>query len=155
MDLTLAVTRYRECARHVWNAYFQPMEEGWHEFIDVESALFSGLVLEQFKPRDGLLRKHPDGYFEAITVIPSEAPRGLPVLHVREAAGQANQWSETRLDGSPIDLRFIEFFDFASYNSPHDFKWVRARVVGPPESSLIGEDLLVEFEYARFEGLTA
>lgn len=154
MDLTSDVFRYRECARHVWNTYFQPMKEGWHEYINVDYALFSGLVLEQFEPREGLYRKHPEGYFEAVAVIPEDSPRGLPVLHVRGAQGQPNQWEETRLDGSPIDLRYIEFFDFANYNAPHDFKWVRSRVVGPPGHPLVGEDLLVEFEYARFEGLT-
>ena len=39
MDLTSAMLRYRECARHVWNVYFQPMPEGWHEFINVNHEL--------------------------------------------------------------------------------------------------------------------
>jgi hypothetical protein len=39
MDLNTAMLRYRECARHIWNTYFQPLPDGWQQFINVESAL--------------------------------------------------------------------------------------------------------------------
>jgi hypothetical protein len=129
------------------------MPDGWHEFINVESALFSGLVLNEFEPRQGLYWKHPDRYFEAVAVLPVDSPRGVPMLHVREEAGKPNQWEEGRLEGPAVDMRFVEFFDFANTGDPLDFKWVRSRVVGPAGHPLVGEDVLLEMEYARFEGL--
>jgi hypothetical protein len=153
MDLTQEVLRYRECARHVWNVYFQPMRDGWHEFFPVEQALFDALVLEQFEHRPGLWEKHPDGYFDALVVVPTLAPRGLSALFVRPERGKDEHWAETRLDG-PVELKFIEFFDFANCNDPRDLRWVRARVLGPPGHELQGADVLVETENVRFEGLT-
>jgi hypothetical protein len=153
MDLTAEIFRYRECARHVWNTYFQPLQDGWHEYINVEAALFSGLVLEQFHAREGLYRRHPDGYYEAVQVVLTDLPPRVPALCGHEEAGMGTQWKEARFDSIP-DLRFVEFFDFANFDAPRDFKWVRGRVVGPAEHGLVGEDVLVEYEYARFVGLT-
>jgi hypothetical protein len=154
MELTKEFLSFRECARHTWNAYFQPLNEGWHEFINVEAALFEGLVLARFEPRPGLVEKHPAGYFEALAVCPIATPRGVPALHAQPRDGQTTQWEETRLAGDLVETRFIEFFDFADFRSPRDFKWVRARVVGPPNHALMGEDLLLETEYVEFHGLT-
>jgi hypothetical protein len=156
MDLTKEVLRYRECARHVWNAYFQPMPDGWHgwhEFFPVDKALFDALVLAQFERRAGLWEKHPEGYFDAVAVVPVAAPSGLPAMFVRPESGSENRWAETRLDGS-VEMKFIEFFDFANYNDPRDLKWVRARVVGPAGHLLLGADVLLEPENVRFEGIT-
>lgn len=153
MDLTQDVLRYRECARHVWNVYFQPMRDGWHEFPQVDQALFDALVLAQFEPRPGLWKKHPEGYFDALAVIPASAPRGLPAMFVRPESGKDNRWAETRIDG-PVEMKFIEFFDFADFNDAHDLWWVCARVLGPPEHPLLGADVIIEFENVRFEGLT-
>ncbi len=150
MDLSPAMLRYRECARHVWNVFFQPMPEGWHEFINVDHALFEGLVLSLLKEED---RQNDmrDGYWPAIAVIPGPSVFGLPAMHVRPESGKTNQWQQFILGHDSIDLRFIEFFDFANYNDPRDFKHVRARVVGPATHELLGHDVLLETEHAGFE----
>jgi hypothetical protein len=154
MDLTPQVLRYRECARHVWNVYFQPVADGWHEFINVETALFDGIVLAQFERRHGLYEKHPNGYFDAIAVALVQVPLGLSAMYARPEADKPTQWEETRIENVNIEARFVEFFDFASYTDPQDLRWVRMRVVGPEDHRLLGADLLVEFEHVRFEGLT-
>jgi hypothetical protein len=151
MDLTPAMQRFRECARHTWNAYFQPMANGWHEFINVEQALFSGLVLSQFERAHGLWQRHPDGYDEAIAVIPIPGPLGLDVLHVRDEGQREERWTEVKLHDAAVDLRFIAFFDFANYADLRNFKWVRARAVGPPGHPLLRDDVLIEAEDVRFE----
>lgn len=68
--------------------------------------------------------------------------------------GQANEWHEARLGNEPIEARFIELFDFASYDDPHDLRWVRFRVLGPSGHALVGADVILEFEHVRFDGLT-
>ncbi len=100
MDLTQDVLRYRECARHVWNVYFRPMRDGWHEFLPVEKALRSALVLSQFERRPGLWEKHPDGYFDALAVVPIPGPRALPVMFVRPGSGKEENWVDSTIDGA-------------------------------------------------------
>lgn len=121
MDLTPAMLRYRECARHVWNAYFQPMPDGWHEFIDVERTLFAGLVLAHLPPRAGGTERWQRednlvlGYWEPIAVVTAPAPVGLPAMHEATTGGpNTKQWREFRIEGPSPDLRFVEFFDFAT-----------------------------------------
>ncbi len=72
-------------------------------------------------------------------------------MHVREHPGQTNQWQEFTLDDPTLQMRFIEFFDFASSNDLQDFKWVRARVVSPSGHPLHGEDVLLATEHVTFE----
>jgi hypothetical protein len=130
MDFTQEVLRYRECAKHVWNVYFQPMRDGWHDFIPVEKALLDALV-----------------------VVPTRAPGGLPAMFARQVGEKTNQWAETRLDDA-VEMKFIEFFDWANYNDPREFQWVRARVLGPTGHELQGADVIVEYENVRFEAVT-
>lgn len=150
--LTLHMRAFRECARHVWNTYFQPLDDGWHEFINVEQALFSALVLEQIHLPEGQWRKDPTGYYPAIKVMFEVPPRGLPVLraeHVPEM--NVHQWEETRLTTLEIDLRFVEFFDFANLDGPRDFRYVKVRVLGAATPGLVGKDLLIEALDVTFE----
>jgi hypothetical protein len=109
-------------------------------------------LLGQFERAHGLWQRHPDGYDEAIAVVPILGPLGLHVTHARDEPGQSEvNWSEIILHDADIDLRFIGFFDFANDDDQWDFRWVRARVLGPPGHSLLGEDVLIEMENARFE----
>ncbi|MFO0582342.1 MAG: hypothetical protein U0229_08725 [Anaeromyxobacter sp.] len=153
MDFTQEVLRYRECAKHVWNVYFQPMRDGWHEFFPVEKALLDALILSQFERRPGLWERHPDGYLDALVVVPTRAPGGLPAMFARQVGEKTNQWAETRLDDT-VEMKFIEFFDWANCNDPREFQWVRARVLGPTGHELQGADVIVEYENVRFEAVT-
>lgn len=46
-DVTDLVIAWSRCSHDVWTRWFKPREDGWHEFIDVDEALFSALVIEQ------------------------------------------------------------------------------------------------------------
>lgn len=46
-DVTDLVTGWARCSHDVWNRWFKSRHDGWHEFINVEEALFSALVIEQ------------------------------------------------------------------------------------------------------------
>lgn len=46
-DVTELIIGWARCSHDVWTRWFKPRDDGWHEFIDVEGALFSALVIEQ------------------------------------------------------------------------------------------------------------
>lgn len=151
-DLDRFMLDYRECARHVWNAYFRLVEDGWHEFINVEFALFEGLVLGRAGLRGNDVRS-ADGLVLGIRVIPLIPPIGhLDVFHVATptpASGTA-QWKEGALGPGTADLRFCGFFDWANDNDPKDFRFVRVRVLSSEQPEFSGNDLLIAYEHSRF-----
>lgn len=149
--LTPFMREFRECARHVWNTYFQPLEEGWHEFINVEHALFSGMVLSQLGLPYDQQQKDPAGYYPAIRVVPQLPPCGLPILFVDpKPVNGCLAWAEARLASVDFDMRFMGFFDFAGDDDPHDFRYVRVRVLGGPDPLYIGKDVLLEMPFVAF-----
>lgn len=138
---TRLMNGFRERARHVGNTYFQPHPDGWHEFINVERALFEGLVLSRAELPNGEWVKDPGGFFPAIAVTFAVPPKGLPVM-VAEASVEASGailWAEDRLLGTDIDLRFIDYFDFANLDDLRDFRYVQVRVLDSGRSALKGK----------------
>ncbi|RKH82488.1 hypothetical protein D7Y21_28335 [Corallococcus sp. AB045] len=151
-DLDRLMRQYRECARHVWNTYFQPLEDGWHEFINVEQSLFHGLVLVQA----GMENSRPDGsgLVEAIRVRPCFPPVGhLEVFHAKTPSPEVREvpWHQGRLKPGEMDLRFQGFFDWANLDDPQDYRFVRARVFATHQPELEGCDVLLEYQSAKFE----
>ncbi|RKH57101.1 hypothetical protein [Corallococcus aberystwythensis] len=150
VDLDRLMRQYRECARHVWNTYFQPLEDGWHEFINVEHALFHGLVLVQAGMED--TRPGAFGLVEGIRVRPCFPPVGhLEVFHAKTQEVQVVEWQQGRLKPGAVDLRFQGFFDWASQDDPQDYRFVRARVFATEQPELEGCDVLLEFQAVTFE----
>jgi hypothetical protein len=146
-SITGFMREFRECARHVWNTYFQPLDEGWHEFINVEHSLFAGLVLSRLGLPDGHPLRDPAGYYPAIGVVPEVPPHGLPIMFAEPGSGA---WKEARLSSADFDMRYVDFFDFAHLQDPHDFRYVHARVLGAPDPLYIGKDVLLEMPYVNF-----
>jgi hypothetical protein len=141
---------YRECCRHVWNAYFQTMDEGWHEFIDVDYALFQGLVLSRMGI-PGLGPRAGDGVVEAIQVVPEIPPIGhLSVFSMDPSHLSTVQWAVGVLKPGKVDLRYAGFFDWRNHNDPMDMQFVRVRAFDSHQPELIGKDLLIEFQHVRF-----
>lgn len=46
-DVTDIISGWAKCSHDVWNRWFVHREDGLNEFIDVEEALFSALVIEE------------------------------------------------------------------------------------------------------------
>jgi hypothetical protein len=142
---------FRECARHVWNTYFQPLEDGWHAFINVEHELFDGLALNRIALASTESDRHPDGYYAIIGVVPELPPIGLPVMYEDPQPGSSTvTWAEARLTSVEFDMRYIGFFDFANDQDPRDFRYVRVRVLGGPDPLYIGKDVLLEMPSVAF-----
>jgi hypothetical protein len=151
VDLDGLMRRYRECARHVWNTAFQPLEDGWHEFIGVERALFSGLVLVQAGLDD---TRYGLSYIQGLRVRPVIPPAGfLEVFLVEPPAPgvQVVNWRQGVLRPGALELRFMDFFDWADRDAPQDFRFVRARVLSAEQPGLSGCDVLLEFQAVTFE----
>lgn len=142
---------FRECARNVWNTYFQPLDDGWHVFINVEHALFSGLVLARLELPEGQWTKDARGFFPAIGAVPDIPPRGLPIMFVDPARVDGTvAWREARLYSADFDMRFMEFFDFANPDDPRDFRYARVHVLGGPDPVYVGKDVLLEMPHVTF-----
>ncbi|MBN8226279.1 hypothetical protein JYK02_02010 [Corallococcus macrosporus] len=151
VDLDRLMRQYRECARHVWNTYFQPLQDGWHEFIGVEQALLSGLVLEQAGIDS--TRKSLE-YIQGLRVRPVIPPMGyldVFLAPARVPEDRVTRWRQGVLKPGEVDLRFLCFFDWAGMNDPQDYRYVRARVLATGQPELEGCDVLLEFQAVSFE----
>lgn len=152
VDLDGYIQEYRECCRHVWNTYFQRMATGWHEFIDVDRAMFQGLVLSRLGR--SVERGPPDSVVEAIRVLPQIPPFGhLSVFYVeppKPPFSETVRWEEGLLTPGEVDLRLAGFFDWRNDNEPMDMRYVRVRALYSHQPEFAGKDLLLEYQHVRF-----
>jgi hypothetical protein len=86
-DITDAVNRYREAARHLWNTAFRaaPVNWGTHDAFDrVASELFTALALEPLGATEQRLAEmFPPAYFQRVAIVP--ASDQVPILINRES----------------------------------------------------------------------
>ena len=134
-DLVLS---YRECVRAVWNGYFRHFPDGWHEFINVNHELFIAMVLVQAFDGYGYGRPTPD----LVRVRPQFGPNGARVMYARERR-ERWEWKERQLSDAPLEMAFIEFFDWRS-DGIWDLEFARVRVEACDEApELGGADVLL------------
>ena len=147
-----AIARYRECTRHVRNAYFQPtgadsdksaVTEGWEE---VDRMLFNWLVL------------YPHG------LQPIDSGRSNPHICLRitgqaatafinrEQSKNSGYWDHPTkvLYPGGCTLMFREFFDF-DHLSPVDLNYVMVEISDAKDSDLNGRLALIEWQELEFE----
>lgn len=148
-DITEVLNDYRECSRHIWNTYFRFLEEGDLLFWSVEAELFSQLVLSQIsKPPVRLTptwrNKEPINY---LRIVPT-SDCGSPAMINR--TGDSGYWDDpiNMVKPEEVNLRFLEFFDFAGPQDYRDWKYYRARIQDfPTQKHLEGRDLLIDASY--------
>jgi len=148
-DITPVMNAYRDCARHLWNTYFHQeaqANQDWDardEFNVIAAHLFRSLVLGKIGHPEAEVR--PDQW----------APRlPLSFLHVvvesrseiminRETDGGYWDHPLTFVESGDLDLRFVQYFDWASLGF-RDFAYYRVRIVGSTKHpDLAGKDALV------------
>jgi hypothetical protein len=147
-----AVARYRECSRHVRNAYFQPPEgapdaweqtEGW---LEVDRVLFNWMVLypQGLKPV-GQRQSHPE-----ITL----KIRGLGTSAFINQAKFKNSgsWDHPTRILRPGDclLTFRQFFDFDEL-APIDLNFVMVEISLAKDQDLNDRLALIEWQAVEFE----
>lgn len=133
-DITRQMLAYRECARSVWNTYFRELDDGWHEFIPVERALFGSLVLAQVFETHYVRKPEMD-----VWVAPQFGPNGVDALWAIERDNRSD-WEEFRLLDTSIRLKFCEFFDWSN-EGYQDMAQVRCEVIESADDRLKGAQL--------------
>lgn len=128
-ELNLNMNRYRECARHVWNTYFRGQSNSEDLFLNVEYELFYALVLAP----SGLEGEHKSPFdvpLPFLRVVPNPSLRVLSVMIAPPGGPDSNvYWKEVELEPGDLELRFIDFFDWANPDDFRDYQYVRARIV--------------------------
>jgi hypothetical protein len=148
-----AVAKYRECSRHVRNAYFQPADhapasweltEGWGE---VDRMMFNWMVLypNGLKPvGDGL--SHPQ------IILRIGGQWGTTAFINRDKFKNSGSWDHPTTVLRPDDcvLTFKQFFDFDEL-APIDFNSVMAEISQAKDADLNGRFALLEWQHVEFE----
>ncbi len=147
-----AIARYRECSRHVRNAYFQPTDagpdkwavtEGWDE---VDRMLFNWLVLY---PHD--LQPIVPGHSNPRICLRITG-QGATAFINREKFENSGYWDHPTkvLHPGECTLTFREFFDFDQL-SPIDLNYVMVEISDAPDADLNGRLALIEWQQLEFE----
>jgi hypothetical protein len=145
-EITTLIDKYRESTRHLWNIYFREMKDGWHEFIDVNSALFQGLVLTQIGESFG----HHKVY-QSINVVPSIPPSGyLEIMYLPNQA-ISGQWQVEGITNTEGEYNFIEFFDWRGDEDIMDNNYVLAKATNVSSNGKLENNrVLFKYEDVRF-----
>jgi hypothetical protein len=120
-DVTQLFTTYRECVRHLWNTYFQPVAASasdWDirdEFDAIARSIFSTLVL---RPLDDFEHELSPASAERPVVLPGFRvvpipDSGVPILINRDMP-RRGYWDHpvSRIRPAEVELHLIRFFDF-------------------------------------------
>ena len=155
-ELNLNMNRYRECARHVWNTYFRGQSNSEDLFLNVEYELFYALVLAPSGLEGG--HKSPfDVPLPFLRVVPNPSLRVLSVMIAPPGGPDSNvYWKEVELEPGDLELRFIDFFDWANPDDFRDYQYVRARIVAShvgenEDGRYKGHDILLPAMYVQYE----
>lgn len=148
-DVTALLDVYRECARHVWNAYFQAEAKATQDwdlrdrFLDVALLLFRSLVLAKVGREDIPLLPDYRGDQAPISVLRVVVELRSEVMVARSGAG--GYWDDPvrTLEPGDCELRFIQFFDW-DHLGVRDFAFYRVRIVASDRHPhLVGRDALL------------
>jgi len=133
-DITELMQRYRECSRHIWNAYFLPqaeVDDDWDlrdRFEVINVKLFSSLVLWPLKREDcepTPANWQPLHQVPFIRVVPNNS---CPIQINREiSSGYWDHPIEEATTGD-IDMRFINYFDWSNIGY-RDFEYIQVFIV--------------------------
>jgi len=141
--------QYRECARHIRNAYYVPrnLSDGdiVEAFDELSILLFRHLVLGEL----GVNRELNDWLSEPASIFPI-VPSGdvCPIMINRKE--QSDYWDHplTEIKKDDLEMVFIDYFDWDDMDLI-DLRYYRVRITASsvyPE--LIGSDALISTIYA-------
>ena len=148
MDVTGLMNAYRECVRHLWNAYFAAearAETDWDAVEDFYAAagyLFRALVLRKIG-RDGSDVDVEECRREPLSFLHVALDPNGEVLINREQSSGYWDYPLTNVQKGDLKLAFLGFFDW-SVADHRDFAYYRVRIVGSSKyPGVIGKDALV------------
>lgn len=157
-DVTPLLSNYRECVRHLWNAYYRPLmqeEQDWDlrdEFEDVVSGIFSSLVLRPL----GLsgMRMSPEYMAKpealpGFRVVPG-IEHGTPILINRDLP-RSGYWDHpvNRVRPGNVELHLVRFFDFDVLGD-REYRYLEVLVhASATYPGVVGRVALIEFGHAK------
>ena len=157
-DVTHLFNTYRECVRHLWNAYFRPVAEptqNWDvrdEFDTVARAIFSSLVLRpvgvigcELSPA---WSREPSA-LPGFRIVP-DGEHGSPILINRDLP-RSGYWdhpiSEVRPDD--VELHLLRYFDFDELGF-RDYRYFEVFIRSSPTyPDIVGRVALIEVHHAK------
>jgi hypothetical protein len=162
-DATGRLNSYRECIRHLWNAYFlselKTCSNKWDlrdEFDNVAAKLFAALVIEplgasgaansgQFVAGSRELSK---AGFPWLHVVPRTTPAGVPIMINRDEEKSDGYWDHPVRQVFPADvtLSFVSWYDFDEL-AFRDFRYYRVRIASAARDDIVGRAALIECEH--------
>lgn len=157
-EATHLFMNYRECVRHLWNAYFRAIAEptrNWDvrdEFDEIAREIFSSLVSREIGAVDFELAKESSS--DPITrpdfhIVPG-SECGVPILINRDLP-RSGYWDYpiSRVEPNDVEMHLLRFFDFEElgYREYQYFEVMIDASVDYPD--LVGRAALIEVQYAK------
>jgi hypothetical protein len=157
-DVTQLFSTYRECVRHLWNTYFQPVAEpsqDWDlrdEFDTIARGIFSSLVLRAIGVFDGELAP---GYSAEPSALPGfrvvpAVEHGTPIFINRDLP-RSGYWDHpvSRVRPEEVELHLLRFFDFDELGY-RDFRYFEVVIhTSTKYPEIVGRAALIEVEHAK------
>jgi hypothetical protein len=149
-DVTNLFINYRECVRHLWNTYFQPVAD-WDvrdEFDAVSRDIFSSLVLRSLDmPHVGLSPESSEKptMLPGFRIIPS-VEHGTEILINRDLP-RSGYWDHpvSRVRPDEVELHLLRFFDFDQLGN-REYRYLEVFVHASPKyPDIVGRAALIEF----------
>jgi hypothetical protein len=157
-DVTNLLNRYRECVRHVWNTYYEPLrdDESSVAILPLQYELFSFMVVWQLGRgtyQESVVGPMPFGNPEMgfgsdiipyLRIVPPVGRLGIELLVEEQISSLKFVYTAVKLQTHRIDLRFIEYFDWDTQYQ-RDWQYYRARILrSPDQPDLEGKTILLE-----------
>ena len=161
-DITKLMNIYRECARNLWNVYFQPQvllhksTTKWNffdEFDDICSLIFKLLILNPLGMISFKKSSSYDKYMKHLTfirIIPL-AESGVPIQINREVNQSYGYWDHKIRVIKPFDadLCFVDFFDF-NLLAFRDFQYYLIKIINSSTNpELVDHYALIECNHTK------
>jgi len=157
-DVTHLFLTYRECVRHLWNAYFSFVAEpsqNWDlrdEFDAIAREVFSSLVLRPLDVFDHELAPEYSADPSALPgfrIVPA-VEHGTPIFINRDLP-QSGYWDYpvSRVQPDEVELDLLRFFDFDKLGY-RDYRYFEVVVHASTKyPDIIGRAALIEVQHAR------
>jgi hypothetical protein len=157
-DITTHVLRYREAARHLWNAFLrdEPQDApSGHDWEAIKQVLFAALVLRNCGHEDCAAVLLAPGRYGFSWIEPIVHLHVVPFTEVpvkiSRSPGRDGYWDHPvdRLGPGDADMRFVDFFDF-DLSGHIDFHYYLVKIErSARHAALAGHHALIDVPYAR------
>lgn len=148
-DVTALLSRYRECARMLWNSFLR--EDADYQTVDVyediRRRLFDEIVLAGVDKGEST-KASPDDAYEFLRVVPRAEE--IPIMINRSSSPGSGYWDDPvdRIGATDAELHLIDFFDWEQMGY-RDFHYYRVRIENfTKHPDLNGRQALVEVHHA-------